>query len=293
MKGQMSFFAKVLIIVIASVAFFLTVMYMSSFRKSTAEEREISRFKMESVNVLQKMVSDGNCLAFEQNGRPQKGVVDIDKLSYFVSNYNETEPECAKALGFDYNIRVVQFPHVSRTYPILEVKKICYKKCWWDDYDEIWICYEVCTNKTVLSPSYNVSIKSKAWVFGVPEDTFSPKKARLHELQISLPVALRYNETFTTEGILYFYAAKGELEEVYSLIEDLCEKSRLKPDTNIKFSRYFYFSYPVRLVDGKLCMLNSCKKIVCSHPIQFKNFDEGEHQLTFMYDSSSESINIL
>ena len=106
----MSFFTKALFIVSASVAFVLILMYINSFKKSTVEDKETSNFKMEVLNVLQKLINDDNCLAFETDGTPQKSVIDINKLDLFRIQYSDIEPESAKALNFDYNIKVEQFP---------------------------------------------------------------------------------------------------------------------------------------------------------------------------------------
>ena len=290
MKAQMSFFAKALIIVAASIAFVLIVVYMIQFRRSTIEEREISSFKMKTTNILQKLINDENCLAFVDNETPQKGVIDVHKLNSFVSKYNETEPECAKTLEFDYNIKVLQFSHESKTYPTSAIAKVCYMRECHRGYRCIWIRYRVCKEKVIPSISNEVSLPSKVWRFGVPQ--FSPEKAKLRELQISLPITLRYNETSAMEGVIYIYSVRGELEELYSLIESLCQKAISEPNTDTKFSSYLYFSHPVELVGDKLCMLDSCKKIVCPFPILFKKLGKGEHLLVFAYDSDSRSISI-
>jgi streptogramin lyase len=143
-------------------------------------------------------------------------------------------------------------------------------------------------NKT--GPIREVEIKEKEWNFGVK--SFSPEKAKEFEVVISVPISIRYNETFATEGIAYIYAAKGELESIYGVIENLCERAKEEPNVDIKFSRKFHFSYPVKLDGNKLCMLDRCKNVVCGVLIKMKEFGEGEHVVNFAYDSISRTIDI-
>ena len=411
MKAQMSFFAKVLFIVATSIAFVLAGIYVNSFRKSTIEEREISDFKMETMNILQKLINNKNCLAFELNGTPQKGIIDINKLNLFVSKYNETEPKPAKALGFDYNIKIAQFPKNYNLYPggikirkeapanVLGVHKheapkleLAYIKCNFDpqekgvcrtqkdglccycksgDFDGMgWggmsntpICDESCLpnpaekcpatscsdiccyywrcpidacNGSKIHPctlagdhgycvfafdcnvskckkcddiwcyqghctmikSYkyirkktttNISIPIETWSFGI--SSFSPEKAKYREIQLSLPVSIRYNDTFSAEGIVYIHAVKGELEELYSLIDDLCEKARANPDEEISFFKEMHFSFPVYYSDGKLCMLDSCKRVECPYTLNFENIkEEGDYVIRFSYSSGEIKV---
>lgn len=412
MKAQMSVFAKVLFIVAASIAFVLVIMYNNSFRKSTTEERELSNFKMETMNVLQKLVNDKSCLAYVYNETPQKSVIDVKKLEFFVSNYSETEPECAKALDFDYNIKVKQFQkeftlypgetcreqealvdflctthnsggqfiYVSCNYKPSDCQGVCqscgefdngmyscetswgcgddplkncpytgscdtrncpygqppngicciYKLCSVDACDKVigtsvpedsgdnpcWLpvgkcdlskCSDIprmsfCAHCTrgiieVCLPSnelININIPMQTLGFGVGfgASGFSPNKARVSELQLSLPVTIRYNETFSAEGIIYIYAVKGELESLYSLIEDFCEKVATS-SASMQFSKQFHFSLPVDYSNGKLCMTDSCKILKCSYPVDFDNIsEEGDYDITFSFNPTEGKISV-
>jgi hypothetical protein len=119
---------------------------------------------------------------------------------------------------------------------------------------------------------------------------FSPEKARTTEIQLSLPVTIRHNETFSAEGVIYIYAVKGELESLSSLLEDFCEKiTPASADT--QFSSQFHFSFPVSYSNGKLCMLNSCKVMTCAYPIDFENINkEGDYTMTFSYNQTQGNI---
>lgn len=412
MKGQMSFLIKALFIVIASVLFVSVILYFGLFKVTTTQEKGQSNLKMEAENTLQKLVNDGNCLAFVNNNTPQKGVIDISKLNSFVSSYGDIEPECAKALDFDYNIRVVQyaknftiypgktcrqqetmsdflcttynqggkFIYVACNYHPAQCEGVCqacgefdngaynchadwgcgddplkncpytgscdvtgcpagkppdhicciYRLCPTSACEQVitgsasddplcFVAYEgtrkcdlsQCTDAssmgfcahctrgviTICVPSHdliNITIPMQTLGFGVGFGTsgFSPEKAKATETQASLPITIRYNETFAPEGIVYIYAVKGELESLSSQIEDVCEKAAANGKI-IDFTIAFHISLPVTYSNGKLCMGNSCKVIQCKYPVSFENIDnEGDYPITFSFDPAQGKVSV-
>jgi len=388
----MSFLVKALFIVIASILFILVIAYFSYFQKETAQQKIESDFKIEAMNVLQKLINDGNCLAYVHNGTPQKGVIDINKLNFFVSNYGDIEPECAKALGFDYNVKVIQFPYNFSLYPgeitvegppmlatdfaqhecnvgngkVLYVRcnflpseevcgggeldpgsltPICGSECYPDplkncpypghsmccipfncpqekcecipneygyhpwivscdgadlekDCTKLNFAHSFCGKvvKKIRLPAANItniSVELNVWNFGLTAGAgvsqFSPEKALQKTLTISIPISIRYNETFLAEGVLYMYAAKGELESLNSLLEDICDKA--EHGVNANFSKDFHFSYPVNYTSPNLCMLDSCKKFVCSFKLDFEKIGiAGDYTLNFLVDDVNKAI---
>ena len=90
---------------------------MSSFKALTLKEKEASDFRTNVLNILQKLVTDEKCLAYTKNVSGIKPVIDIQKLKKFTEIYRDLEPKCARALDFDYNIKVIQFPKEFKTYP--------------------------------------------------------------------------------------------------------------------------------------------------------------------------------
>ncbi len=149
-----------------------------------------------------------------------------------------------------------------------------------------------------VKPSKEIEVEEKIWSFSVGSEkvfgakSFSPEKAKKMEIRISLPVALKYNETFATEGIMYVYAVKGELEEFYGIVDYLCENAKNFPQKEIKFSKLFHFSYPVEMVNDRICMLDSCKVVKCDIPIRMKRFSSGDHQIDFVYDATDREIRV-
>jgi hypothetical protein len=401
-KGQSSIFVKLLFTVIASVLFFIVIMQFTSFRLSTVEEKASSNFKIQVLNTLQKLVTDPNCLAYQQNETPYKVVIDKSKLDYFVTKYNDVEPDCAKALEFDYNIIVEQFSYNFSTYPGTKIKEgecaprngiavhptdpnyliVCDKDLSEEDVRESccsggdtdpylpgpWPCsggitvhcsrYDCtkflkseeecedidetttekvcCVRKTcVAHPKFvecynidpktecievhgringmcgqtgrvgkvavgvttNVSISKFVYSFGVASgvSSFSPQKAKLEEIKLSLPIVIRHNETFYGDGIIFIYAVRGELETFVSTLEDICQKAVSNPSIDIKFSKKFKFSYPVEYFPStnSICMLSSCKKFICPYSLEFYNITtKGEYFLDFVFNSSEKTLSV-
>jgi len=149
-----------------------------------------------------------------------------------------------------------------------------------------------------VKPSKEIQVEEKTWSFSVGSEktfgqkSFSPEKAKKMEVKISIPINIRYNDTFATEGIMQVYAVRGELEEFYGIIDNLCLNAKLYPEKEIKLSKTFILSYPVRMIDNKICMLDSCKIIECNVPIKMKEFSSGEHQINFVYDPTKNEIDV-
>ena len=401
LKAQASFFVKLLFIIIASVAFVLLIIYTNSFKTSTIQERESSNFKIETLSTLQKLVTDKNCLAYQYNQTPQKIVLDKNKIDSFSSSYENVEPECAKAIDFDYSIKIVQYEYNFSIYPgeIIEQgdltvsnefsshrtsdpnkvvyfdcnfnpqerEDICLSKteldkcfcngctinprenCPYDEVGRICCIYYECsindcesvevkdgmgdcsggkcivakncdlskcklvsgsdtgkcgsgyphgacglTYEPIIVPvgeMKNISIVEQIWSFGLSlgVKVFSPPKAKGEELTLSLPITIRYNETFSTQGIIYIYAVKGELESLYSTLEDICNK--IEDGIDVKFSKQYHFSYPIEYRNGNICMLDSCKNFICKYQLDFQPIEiEGDYLLEFSFDQNSQKI---
>lgn len=402
MKAQSSFFIRVLFIVILIILFFSVVFIIENFRKITTEEKIKMEFRMNVINTLQKLLTSKECLAYEYNLTSKKPVVDKNKLDFFSKNYVDKEPDCAKAVDFDYNITVIQFEKEFTVYPgfkkikgdevtasdfaqhvckydennVLFVRcnwnpreleeegkdpclgrgeldppggvPICEDRCYPDPLEKcpykegnspcciVYACPEKhCTceetadnyHKYIVSCSKEetndfticrklpgahsfcgkivryievpigepkeVKIENKIASFGLVSisgmSQFSPEKAKKGEIEISVPVTIRYNETFSAEGIIKIYAVKGELEEFFGFLEEVC--SRAERGEGFDSSKSFYFSYSVELKsDKKICMLDSCKKFYCSFDLEMNKIERGEHLLIFSVDHSSKKI---
>ncbi len=104
--------------IILSILSFVTIIYFSeASRIATIEEKESSELKMGSLEILQKLVNTKDCLAYEYNNTTQKGNLDIEKIESFAANYSNFEPKPAKAVDFDYSIKIRQFPKNFTLYP--------------------------------------------------------------------------------------------------------------------------------------------------------------------------------
>ena len=382
-------------IVVASIAFVLVIMYGTSFRKSTIEEKEAANFKMDVMNTLQELTTSKDNLAYEYNGTSRKVILDKNKIDSFASRYENVEPEAAKALGFDYNIIIIQPEYGFSLYPgdkmvqgeltlsnefsshSWGVGDVVYFDCNFNPRDHPDLCKNTELDSIICSgcdknpreecpyPSsggrsgiccvywncpkdacesvevkigmgdcgsgctvakgcdlsrcqnlrnghgacgmtyeytwiptgetINIDLKEKIWSFGISlgVDSFSPEKAKKEELQLSLPVTIRYNDTFSAEGTIYIYAVRGELESLYGVIEDICEKAKLDDSSEIKLSKEFSLSYPVRYYDSSICMLNSCKVFDCPYDLNFENIEQtGNYLLKFDFNPDSKTITV-
>lgn len=391
-KAQASFFVKMMFIVISSIIFIFVFLYMNSFKTSTVEEKESSDFKVATLNILQTLVTNKNCLASQQNESSQKIVLDKNKIEDFALEYSDIEPDCAKALNFDYNIIVVQPEYNFTLYPgeklvqgeltlsnefsshfvwgqsdmivyfdcnfnPKEHPELCQnteldhyvcsgcminprENCSYDQVKKICCIYYLCPKSACASAETkqgmgdcgsgctvardcdlskcswypyhgacgmtyeytmipagelkDVNVEKKVWSFGLSAGmkSFSPDKAKKEELQLSLPITIRYNETFSAEGVIYLYAVRGELEDLYGQLEDICEKVKENENLDINFSREFHFSYPVKYYDNKICMLDSCKNFVCPYDLEFQNTEEGDYVLKFSFNPNSKIITV-
>lgn len=135
-----------------------------------------------------------------------------------------------------------------------------------------------------VKPIREEYVGEKRWKFSLTN--FSPEKAKKSEIRISIPVTIRYNETFAANGLIQIYAVRGELETLFSVIEDLCKNAELE----LNFSRKFHFSYPVKYSNGKLCMLDSCKKFICDYDLDFEDLEEGDYLLKFSSNKTLRKI---
>ena len=387
-KGQLSFFVKTVFIVISSLAFVFLVFLFSKYQKEIEVIKESSQFRIDALNILQKLVTSPDCLA-SSGETAKKIVIDKEKLDELSQMYSETEPKCAKALNFDYNITVVQLEKHVTLYPgtIIVPGEPTYVNALafhYTDYNSTHVYYSLCNfqpneqycggeldgptdcpeeclynplscppekigktccvnyicpkekcevkenklgghpwvvlcdvdlendckvlkslfvhrwcGKVAIDMPVEVGVKResnverKKWDFGVENhigvSSYSPGKAKKEELTISMPVIIKYNETFSTEGFIYFHAVRGELEELYSLLEDLCEKA--ESGITLNFSKSFHLSYPVRYSEPHICMTDSCKKFECSYSLDFEEISVGgDYSLKFSIDPENKRI---
>ncbi len=363
---------------------------------TTIEEKESSELRMDSLEILQKLINTKECLAYEYNNVTQKGNLDINKILDFNNSYQGLEPKYAKAMDFDYNIEIIQFEKNFRTYQGMQIKE---KECdpensnWsiafhgqptiyihcdgnlegccgggeldgrfprtlncggrsvvctpydcsqyiksseecekiYEGTSEMaccvrktcnshpWMmeCYNIdpatnCTEITIrhihawcgltitasrepYGVNFTSDIKQKSWGFAyLPVSgisSFSPHDAKEEEIQIVLPITIRYNETTMREGIIKITAVKGELETISSLIEDICAKAERNPSETLIITRDMYFTYPILYQGNQLCMLNSCKNLDCTFPINFENITQkGMYNIEFTYNTSVVSV---
>jgi len=405
-SGQSSFLIKSLFTVIAAALFIFLIYSFSSFRANVIEQKSESDFKVSVLNILQKLMGDESCLAYKE-GSPQKPILSKDKIDQFATSYKSAEPTCAKAIDFDYAIRIIQLPYNFTLLPgekkiLGELKlsnefsshpygsdssRAIYFDCNFNPQDHPELCQTTeldlivcpdcledprvkcpyphsgatspwappgvccvyyscprdacetsetkpgkgdCSSGCIVSTNCNTSrcefinyfgaysgwhgacgmtydyiivpagetkyinIAQNIWEFGLSfgQTSFSQGKAKYNEMELSLPITIRYNETFSTEGSIYIYAVRGELEDLSSMLDDICEKAKVGM-TDIKFTKEFHFSYPVSYDNStsKLCMGSNCKTFICPSSLEFQDIEkDGDYQLSFSFDPTANKI---
>lgn len=158
---------------------------------------------------------------------------------------------------------------------------------------QMW-CGSVAIPVKVPTPkSISVNVQEKIWVFSVSSgiSSFSPEKAKWEEIEISYPIVIRYNETFSTEGIIKIKAVRGELEKFVGILENICKKAENRED--IYFADKFYFSYNVKREGNKICMLDKCKIIDCQPDLIFDGLEKGEYYLKIIYDKGKNEVRVV
>ena len=122
-----------------------------------------------------------------------------------------------------------------------------------------------------VSKVIEVVVNERKWEFGVNE---RGPKIDLEET-ISLPIAIKYNETFIADGMLLISGYKGYLENFYSFLKKLCNSN----ETEI--SKLFEFKYETLIKkEGnkfKLCSEGNCKELSCKYEIEEATFKKGKY----------------
>jgi sugar lactone lactonase YvrE len=125
-----------------------------------------------------------------------------------------------------------------------------------------------------ISKVIEVVVNERKWEFGVNE---RGPKIDLKET-ISLPVAIKYNETFIADGMLIISGYKGFLENFYSFLKKLCNSDITE------VNKLFEFKYKTFIKKEnnrfKLCSEDSCKELSCKYEIEEATFEKGKYIVT-------------
>jgi len=394
-KAQISFLFKLILIVLSSIILIFTFFTFYNYLSKFSQQRESAEFRISALNLLQKLVSDPNCLAYSKENSSLP-IIDKEKLDYFVQQYKDVEPDCAKALDFDYSIEVIQFRQSIKTYPgeILkegecapynglafhatdpnylvvcdkdlsqeDVRKSCcggweqdiqlpnnlvcrgsvsvyckaydcsqymgsQEKC--ESIDEstsekiccvtqtcsaahpkLVVCYNInpekeckeirtfingycgdvgVKRKISIGENISIAIAASSWRFSINSgiSSFSPQAAIEDQIELTLPIVIRYNDTYSTNGEIHLKAVKGQLESFYSRLEDICQAAK-KGQTKRVLEK-FVFRFPIVRDNNKICMLDSCKIFDCPFSLDFNTLEKGEHILKIYFDQKDRKI---
>lgn len=172
------------------------------------------------------------------------------------------------------------------------VKGCDLSKCkWYPWHGACGMTYEEKEIKFEKEIEFSLPLKTWEFGFSLGVSQYSPENAKYNEIVLSLPVILWYNETFSVDGAIYIHAVKGELEIFYGILQYICDKAKIGEEREIK--RKIMLSYPIKIVNNKVCMLDNCKNLDCDLKIRIPLLEPGEHYLTFRYNKNKNLIEVI
>ncbi len=117
-KGQMTYSVKSISLIAFMILFTLIIVKTQYFKTDVIQEKQDNLLFLKAQAVLNRIVSDPECLAFvSTTGDIQEGVLDAEKINNFTIKYRNKEPECALEESFDYKINIHQNELKYRLFP--------------------------------------------------------------------------------------------------------------------------------------------------------------------------------
>lgn len=118
----------------------------------------------------------------------------------------------------------------------------------------------------------------ETWIFG--SQSHSEQNSLQNKISISIPISIRYNETYIQPGKITIYLFDGELEELTGLVEQVCA-------ANIDLKKTITLSYRTFLKNennmNKICMnlgqKEICKTLSCDKEIIFESLIPGTYSM--------------
>lgn len=247
MKARTSFLMKGIYFIIILVVISIVINQIVSMNLISVKEWESINLRDRSINILETLTGNKNCLAYEEPGSIEgedillssHKIIDGSKLERFSSDFADFEPDCARDFNFGYRVKVKTFP-VNISEPI------------------------------------NVEIESDIWTFGDKE--FSEDETLEEKIGVSIPVVIRYDQSTFLPGTMRITLVNGKLERLIGFIEETCFTEKESVLT-------LYLNYPVRLRNGnKMCMEfksgEKCQKLACEKTIIFDGIERpGNYKL--------------
>jgi len=119
--------------------------------------------------------------------------------------------------------------------------------------------------------------KKESWTIG--SKTHSIEKSLKQSFSFSLPVSIRYNDTYIQAGKVTIYLFDGELEKLASLINQACVFGSIEDQIELSYKTY------LKVENGfnNICMadgnVETCKTLICNKNIDFKVLMPGTYKL--------------
>ncbi|MEM2175341.1 MAG: vWA domain-containing protein [Candidatus Micrarchaeia archaeon] len=119
--------------------------------------------------------------------------------------------------------------------------------------------------------------EKQLWVIG--NKSHSLDKSLKGSLFVSVPVSIRYNETYTQSGRVTLYVFDGELEVLSNILDDACDYGESEGFVSLSYKTYLKRENNL----NNICMLNGekefCKSIRCKKDVEFPVLLPGYYHL--------------
>lgn len=118
MKAQISFLIKGLHLILILVVIAIVLNQLTSLFLTSSQQEKTLEMRQNALSILEILSSSPKCLAYEEQGKVENNefvfgahrILEVEKLKYFSSNFNDVQPDCARDFDFGYRIEVKTFP---------------------------------------------------------------------------------------------------------------------------------------------------------------------------------------
>jgi phage anti-repressor protein len=119
--------------------------------------------------------------------------------------------------------------------------------------------------------------KTEIWSIGPKEHSLD--ESLKSTFSFSLPVSIRYNETYTQSGKITIYIFDGELERLATIINQACNLESLEDEISLSYKAYLKEENELKKICMQIKDKEICKALTCSKKIDLKDLNPGTYKL--------------
>jgi len=116
-KGEGKFFIKAVYLILVIIAINLFIFQYISLKNRQYKIIEKMDIKIATENILNQLISSGECLAYEENitiegskiNEVTHKIIDIEKIKDFETKFSLYEPNCTKTYGYGYYVVIEKY----------------------------------------------------------------------------------------------------------------------------------------------------------------------------------------